>query len=471
MFNANSKFTPAIAGLLLGALGSLSTQAADPEAHWPQWRGPNGNGIAPDADIPTQWSETENIVWKREIPGQGHGTPVIWGERLFVLSAVPTGKNVEQASVDSQTRRWLVAAQQEEPQRGFRPRGPGGFGGQRGRGFGRGGGQPTEIHDFTTYCLDRHTGETIWSRVGVSEVPAMGVQPSNRFSAASAVTDGERVYSYFGGSGLYCYDMDGEPLWNKQYEKHSVTFGEATSPALHGETLVLLRDTNGPSFIAAYNAKTGDELWRKERDEGSGWTTPYFLDVDGTTQVIVSGSSAIVAYDLASGSEIWTCSGLGSNPIPMIVADESTIYAMSGHRSPAAIAIPIGGEGDVTSSVKWTLNRGVPYVPSPLLYQGLLFFTQRTDARLTCVDPETGEAFYSQEDLPGAGGVYGSPIGVNGHIYLASQNGATAVLENGKALKVLAINELDDGFDASPVIAGDKLYLRGRQNLYCIGTN
>lgn len=319
-------------------------------------------------------------------------------------------------------------------------------------------------------CLDRNTGETLWEVVARKEIPSQGIQRTNTYASGSPVTDGERLYVSFGSHGLYCYDLKGKLLWEKDLGKVSVTFGEASSPVVHGDTVIVLQDNNGESFIYAFDKVTGAERWKKARDEGSGWTTPYILERDGKTQVLVSGSNAVRSYDITSGEVIWQCSGLGSNPVPMIVADSENIYAMSGHRQPYAMAVKMGGTGDLTDTgaVQWSTTRGTPYVPSPLLYDGLLYFCQRTDSMLTCVDAKSGDAHFSQERVDGVTGVYASFVGVDDRIYLPSQNGGTLVLKKSSKLEVLSVNQLEDQFDASPAVVGDELFLRGHANLYCI---
>jgi len=452
-------------------LGFLSTclvvrTASAASSHWPQWRGPNGNGLA-SGNPPLEWSEEKNVKWKLDLPGQGHGTPVIWGDQLFVMAAVPTGKNVGPAP-QAGRRPLQVFAQQDPGQRRERPQRGGGQGG-RGPG-GRGGRAPTEEMAYTLFCIDRNDGRQIWSKVARTAVPHEGVQSANTYCSESAVTDGERVYASFNSQGIYCYDMQGELLWQKDIGQVPVTFGEASSPTLVGDALIVLQDNNRESYLYAFDKKTGKELWKKSRDEGSGWTTPYVLTHDGQIQVVISGSNAIRSYDPKTGELIWQCSGLGSNPVPMIVSDDTTVYAMSGHRQPMALAIALGRKGDLTGTdaVRWKTERGTPYVPSPLLYDGLLFFCQRTSGSISCLDATSGEPHFEQARLDALSGVYASPVGLNDRIYLAGQNGATVVLAKSKELKVLATNKLNDGFDASPVVVGDHLYLRGRENLYCI---
>ena len=446
-------------GPLIGSFSDLSAAS-----NWHQWRGPNANGIVDAGNLPVEWSESKNIEWKVAVPGKGHATPIIWEDKIFLLT-VTAAPGPEALAPTGEVRGQI----QRRPQ--GRPPGRGGEGRRRGGRGGRGrGGAPTTEHTFTTLCLDRGTGKTLWETVSRREVPHQGVQRTNTYGSGSPATDGEHLYVSFGSHGLYCYDLDGKLVWKKDLGKVNVTFGEASSPTLYGETLIVLQDNNGESFIYAFDKRTGKQLWKKSRDEGSGWTTPYVMERDGKTQVLVSGSNAVRSYDIKSGEVIWQCSGLGSNPVPMIVADDENIYAMSGHRQPFAMAVKMGGTGDLsdTDAVLWTTTRGTPYVPSPLLYDGLLFYCQRTDAILSCVDAKSGEVHFSQERLSGISGVYASPVGIADRVYLPGQNGATVVFRKSKELDVLAVNRLDDEFDASPAIVGDQLFLRGHSNLYCI---
>jgi len=449
--------------LLLIVLGPQVVQSASPDRYqgnWPQWRGPAGNGLVLHGNPPLEWSEGQNVKWKVPIPGRGHATPIIWEDKIVVLTAVPVASGPGAAAAEAPA----PAAPAAPPPRG----GPG----QRrgGGGFGGGGMAPTTDYAFTVLCFDRATGKTLWERVARQERPHQGVQPSNSFSSASPVTDGERIYVSFGSQGLYCYDFNGKLLWEKDLGKVNVTFGEGSSPALVGDTLLVVQDNNADSFLYAFDKRTGREQWRQPRDEGSGWTTPYILEHNGRTEAIISGSNAIRSYDPATGNVWWQCSGLGANPVSMAVADRERVYLMSGHRDPAGLAVALGGSGDLTGTdaVRWRIARGTSYVPSPLLYDGLLFFCQRTSGILTCLDARTGEVHFEQHRLEGLADVYASPIGVNNRIYLAGQNGTTLVLEKATTVNILATNKLEDGFDASPAVAGNELFLRGRSNLYCI---
>ena len=442
--------------LIVGAsLLAEAASAATSEqlSNWPQWRGPTGNGVALSGNPPTSWSETENVRWKTEIPGEGHSSPVVWNDKVFVLTAVKTG--VTKAAAE--------APPQEEQQ-----------GNRRGRrgGFGRGG-SPTEEYAFTTVCLDRKTGKILWEKVGRAEIPHEGRHNTNTFSSGSPVTDGKHVFSFFGSWGLYCYDMDGNLVWEKDMGKIRTrnSFGEGTSPSLHGDILIVLRDSEEDSHLHAFNKNTGEELWKVERSERTGWATPYIVEVDGVPQVIVNQSEAVCSYNLKSGELLWTCSGQTANAIPSIVADSERIYAMSGFRGNAAYAIDINARGsldDDSESIHWKLGRGTPYVPSPMLSGDYLFFCKGNSGIVTCVNPKTGEVYYSEERVQGVSGVYASPVGVADRIYLASQEGNIAVIEKGPEFKILATNSLADPIDATPAIVGNEIFIRTHKNLYCI---
>ena len=392
------------------------------ERNWPQWRGPAGNGLVLHGNPPLTWAEDKNVKWKVSVPRLGHATPIIWENKIFVLSATPVEVGAKRLA-------------------------------------------------FTTLCLNRQTGSTLWTKIARTDTPHQEVQASNSHASGSPVTDGEVLVASFGSFGVYCYDLDGALLWEKDLGKVNVTWGDGSSPAIVGNAVIVIQDNNQASFIHAFDRKTGKELWKKSRDEGSSWTTPYILERDGKPQVIVSGAKAVRSYDPRTGEVLWQCGGLGVNVIPMVVSDRDSAYAMSGQRtSPMAMAIKLGGTGDLTGTdaVLWKFTRGTPYVSSPLLYGGNLYFFQHINALLTCLDAATGKPYYTQERLEGVTSIYASPIGVNDRIYIAGREGTTLVIEKSTTLKILASNILKDGFDASPAVVGNELFLRGRANLYCI---
>src|SRR5690349_17457552 len=259
----------------------LLMAAATAHANWPTWRGPLANGVAPQSDPPLEWSETKNVKWKVKLPGKGTATPVVWGDKVFILTAIAAQKPAEAA-----------------PAAGT----PAGDNRRGGGGFGRGE-KPTEVHEFAVLCLDRKTGKTVWQKAAKQEIPHEGHHQDHGFASASPVTDGEVLLAYFGSRGLHCYDMDGNLKWSKDFGDMITRngFGEGASPALYKDTVIISWDdeTEG-DFIVALDKRTGKELWKNARNEPTGWSTPFVVEYGGKPQVIVSGTSKIRSYDLAS---------------------------------------------------------------------------------------------------------------------------------------------------------------------------
>ncbi len=434
--------------------------AADAQSSWPQWRGPLANGVAPQANPPLQWSETNNIKWKVRIPGSGSATPVVWDDRVFVLSAIPTGKKNETPNPTAAT-----------------PTGGGNNAPAQGGQAQRGGGsseKPAEIHQFVVICLDRKTGNTLWQKVAREEVPHEGHQPDNTYASASPLTDGKLVFAYFGSRGLHCYDFDGNLKWSKDFGhmQTKMGFGEGASPALYGDTIVVYWDDETDNdFIAAFDKTTGKELWRKPRNESTGWSTPLIVEYKGKPQVVVNAKNRVRSYDLATGDEIWQCGGQTDNPIPSPVADADTVYAVSGFRGNAAYAIQLGHTGDLTgntNAIRWNYNKNMPYVPSPLLVGGFLYTVTLNNPMLSCFDARTGKVYFEGQRLEGLFGIYASPVSAKDRVYVLGREGTCLVLRKGAALEILATNKLDDKTDASIALAGNELFIRGHENLYCI---
>ena len=458
--------------------------------NWHQWRGPEATGVAPHGNPPTEWSETKNIKWKVEIPGRGSASPIVWGDRIFILTAIKTDRMAEateETAASRQPSQFLLAsqttllAQREEPaenergpRNGDRPR----EGDRRGRGgFGRGGGRfggqaPTNFHQFIVLCIDRKTGNTIWQRTAIEAVPHEGHHQTGTFASASPITDGKQLYASFGSRGLFCFDLDGNPKWDKDLGDMKIRagFGEGSSPAQFGNTLVLPWDHENESFIVALDANTGDEKWRVARKEVSTWATPLIVNANGRTQVITSGSERIRSYDLKNGDLIWECGGLGSNPIACPLVFDGLAIAMSGHHDPAGVAVPLDSEGDLTDTerITWRIEESTPYVSSPLLYDDTIYFVKSRGAILSSVAARTGKAIIDQERLPEMESVYASPVGADGRVYFSSREGTTVVLKHGPELEILATNILDEPIDASPAIVGKEMFIRGENHLYCI---
>ena len=426
-------------------------------SQWPSWRGPQANGVATDAHPPIQWSETNHVQWKVALPGRGSSTPILWDDQVFILTAIPTGPEAAAETAD---------ASGQPPDRSERPRrgGAGGGGGMVDR--------PTRAQQFTVLSFDRKTGKQRWTQSPRTQLPHEGHHKDHGFASASPVTDGKHLIVSFGSFGLYGYDLKGKLLWEKDLGDMRTrnSFGEGSSPALDGNTVVVLWDHEGDDFIVALDKRDGRELWRQTRDEPTGWCTPLIVSYGGRKQVIVNGTNKIRSYDLKDGKLLWECAGQTVNAIPSAVASQDRVFVMSGYRGNALQALRLDRSGDLTGTdgIVWSHAKSTPYVPSPLLVSDTLYFVSNNSALLSAFDAVTGKAHFEAERLDGLNGVYASPVAADGRIYVVGRDGNTAVLRQGPRLEILAKNHLDDGFDASPAIVGRQIFLRGRQSLYCI---
>jgi len=467
--------------VLISLNGGATAAGVADERYWPQWRGPNFDGVAPIGDPPIEWSETKNVAWKVEIAGSGYATPVIWGDLIFILSAVPSPAGDMSPTLDS-AGVTHDEAEAEGAAGSDAPIDPGLMGqpaqprGQRQRRGGRRRAEPLEAIDFTVMAISRADGSLVWSRVARHETPHEGKQVNNSWASSSAITDGEQVFAFFGSRGLYAYDMAGNPQWDVDFGEMQIRggFGEGATPVLHGDTLVVVWDHQGDSFIAALDKNTGSELWRRPRDEPESWSTPLVVEFDGRAQVITAGENRTYSYDLATGDLVWEGPGLTVNPIPSPVAADGIVYLISGYRGAALRAVRLAdAHGDIGDSpaILWEHNQDTPYVPSPLLYDGVLYFLKSNSPILTAFDVVAGRAFYGPQRLAGVQEIYSSPVGAAGRVYLLGRDGSALVIESGRRFNVLATNSLDDGFEASPAIVGNELYLRGRRFLYRIEEN
>jgi len=423
--------------------------------NWPKWRGPLDTGVAPAGDPPVTWSETENIRWKVKIPGSGHSTPIVWNDQIFLQTAIPVVKS--EADLPATNAGDQERSADRPPRRGF--------GGIRPA-------KPDNPYQFVLLCLDRKTGKTLWQKVAREEVPHEGHHKDHGFSSASPVTDGRHIWAYFGSRGLYCYDLAGNLKWEKDLGDMETRngFGEGTSPALDGDTLVITWDHEGDDFIVALNKHTGDELWRQPRNEPTSWATPLIVQHDGKRQVVTGATERIRSYDLTTGQQIWETEGLTTNVVPSPVTSEGVVYLTSGYRGSKLVAVRLGDTGDVTGTkaILWSHNKGTPYVPSPLLYGNRLYFYASNNGILSCFDVKAGKPLFEMQRIGALGGVYASPVGAAGRVYLVGRDGASVVIKNADSYEVLATNTLDERFDASPAVVGNELFLRGHQYLYCI---
>jgi outer membrane protein assembly factor BamB len=445
---------------LLGAacfvvLSSIASAAA---TAWPTWRGPSGAGVAPDAKPPLKWSNTENIKWKVKLPGDGHATPIVWQDRMFVLTAIETNEEAPSAQKS--------AANADAPP----PKG-----GKRGapKGGGFGGGPPSaKVHEWAVIALDRATGKILWQKTARREVPHEGHHATHGYASGSPVTDGEFVYASFGSRGVYCYDFQGNLKWEKNLGRMrtKMGFGEGASPALAGHLLLVPWDHEDGSSLVALDKRTGAEVWRKGRDENSSWSTPLVIEHEGRAQAVVTASNKTRSYDPQTGELLWEAAGLTGNVIPMPVTGHGRVYVTSGFRGFSIQAIKLSARGDVseTDNIVWSVRHSAPYVPSPVLSGDRLFTIKSNDAFLSCLDAHTGKFHFQDQRLTGLRTIYSSPIAANGHLYVMDREGTTVVVKDAPNFEIVATNKLSDGIDASPVLLGKEIYLRGHEFLYCI---
>ncbi len=451
---------------IIFGLASHALAADDFADNWHRWRGPHADGSSTTADPPVEWSATKNIKWKAAIAGHGSSTPIVWGKQIILLTAIKTQRTRSGTSQADAPER--PADQERDPQ--DTPPAPDT---QRGRGrFGGFGGlAPTNFYQFVVASYDRDDGNLLWQTVVAEKVPHEAGHSDNTFASSSPVTDGERIFVSFGSRGVYCLDMNGKTQWNRDLGRMQTrsNFGEASSPALHQDTLLVPWDHEGQSFLYALDATTGDVKWKVPRDERTTWATPLVTEFGGRTQVVLNGS-LVRSYDLASGELIWECGGQVFNPIPSPVREGDTVICMTGYRGNAIYAIPLNASGDISDSdqIAWYRNDAAPYVSSPVLYKGTLYFTKSRGGVVSSVDAKTGEVVIGQQRLSDIRTSYASPVAAADRIYFTGRDGTTVVIEHGPELKVIAVNKLDEGIDASPAILGNEMYLRGESHLYCV---
>jgi outer membrane protein assembly factor BamB len=417
----------------------FSNSFAQNNNNWPQWRGPLGTGAALKGNPPTEFNETKNLKWKTAIPGTGHATPIVWGDKIIVQTAVPTEEKGDTS---------LMAKASRMP-----------------------GSISDVIHDFKVLLVNRETGKIIWEKTVIREMPQEGTHKLGSWASNSPCTDGEFIYAYFGSRGLFCLDFEGNIQWQKDFGqiKKVMSFGEGESPFLYKDRLFIQWDSEDESFMFAIDKKTGNEIWKVKRDEKSSWATPIVIEVNGKPQVITSATTQVRSYDYNTGEVIWSCTGMTRNVIPNPVYADGILYVMSGFRGNALLAIDVANaKGDITATgaILWTYNQDTPYTPNPLLMDGKLYFLRANNGELTCLDAKTGKAFYSKQKLGEIGNLYSSPSGVGDRIYVAAEN-ICLVIKAGEKFEITASNPLEDNFHASPVIVGNELFLRGFKSLYC----
>jgi outer membrane protein assembly factor BamB len=423
-----------------------SAAAAATDANWPQWRGPESSGVSTEKNLPTEWSSTKNIKWKTPLPGRGHSSPIVWGNKVFLTTAIE-GEVVPGAKATTHIIEGEVFKH------------PDSVGGDR-------------KHTFKVFCLDKETGKLLWERTAYEGTPYDDRHRKGSFASSTPATDGRNVYAFFGSEGLYCYDMNGRLVWKASLGKlGTIGMGTGTSPVLYQDFVILQCDEEEgkASFIVALDKKSGREIWRTPRKVQASWSTPILVRTARRMELIASGNEAVISYDPATGKELWRSKGVDSNAIPTPVAGNETVFIVAGFPVKIAMAIRLGGAGTLSdSSILWQYAKGTAYVPSPILYNDYLYLT--TDRGiLTCLDAKTGKVIYEGGRVPIPATFTASPVAFDGKILLTSEDGDTFIIKAGPQHEVLRTNSLDEPVYASPALADGKIFIRGEKNLYCIG--
>jgi hypothetical protein len=432
--------------LLTSCLALLATTLSLTASDWPKFRGPSAGVAADDPALPDTWSTTENVAWRVDIPGLGWGSPVVWGDHIFLTSVVNTG-------------------QQESPKPGFYL-----------------GDWPasTAPHRWMVYDIDLATGAIRWAREVSDAPPGRPKHLKNSYASETPVTDGERVYVYFGNLGLFAYDLTGAPVWSQRMGPFATrnNWGPASSPALHNGRLYIVNDNDEQSFLAAYDARTGVPVWRVARMEGTNWSSPFVWEHQGRTEIVTAGSDRVRSYGL-DGTLLWELTGMSTITIPTPFAAHGLLYISSGYIADPqrpAYAIRPGASGDISlkdgqtsnASIVWSLPTGAPYNPGPIVY-GDAYYTLFDRGFFTSHDARTGKEIYGRQRVTAqASGFTASPWAYNGRIFAMSEDGDTYVLQAGPEFAVLRTNSLNEMTLATPAVAQGSLIIRTASKLYRI---
>jgi outer membrane protein assembly factor BamB len=434
-----------VLGTLLASLNAYYSLAADD--NWPQFRGTGARGIAAGANLPDQWSDTENVAWKTDIPGLGWSSPIVWGNRVFLTTAVSAGKV-------------------EPPKKGF-------YIGSRG--------EDSEELEWKVLCLDLASGKVLWDRTVHKGKPFGPIHQKNSYASETPATDGRRVYVYFSNVGVFCLDFEGNTVWSETIAPHPtrMNWGGAASPVLYKDRLYILNDNEEDSYILALDKRTGKEAWRTKRDEKSNWSTPYIWENEKRTEIITPGTGKTRSYDL-DGNMLWWFTGMSGITIATPYSEGNLLFVSSGFtmdkkrplyaiRPGAADDISLKDDETENSSVVWCNRTGAPYNPTTLLYDKVLYVLL-DNGRLSALEPQTGKPFYDREKLPPGANFTSSPWACNDRVFCLNEDGVTFAVRAGEKFEVLQTNKLadDDMTLASPAISGNRLLIRTAARIYCI---
>ncbi len=437
MFPQGRLLVPVAFFLLLSWSLHGTAQAAD---NWPQFRGPAASGVSSHSGLPDSWSAAEGVAWKTEIPGRGWSSPIVWGERIFITTTIKEGGEVEAV------KKGLY------------------FGGNREA--------PKEAHRYVVYCLDLETGGIVWEKEVHRGVPQHGHHRKNTLASETPVTDGQRVYAYFGNVGLFAFDFEGRLLWSKKWKSVPTRFGwgTAASPVLHAGRIYLVNDNDEDSFLVALNKATGEQIWRVQRDEKSNWATPFVWENEKRTEIVTPGTGKIRSYDL-DGGLLWELGGMSSITVPTPFSEHGLLYVTSGYvmdRRKPLFAIRPGAVGDISlegdhtgnEHVAWCQKMAGPYNPSPIVYGDYLYVLYDMGL-FACYDAVTGKEVYGKRRIgPGARAFTASPWACDGKLFCLNEDGDTFVIQAGPEFKLLGTNSLDELCMATPAIVRDGLIIR-----------
>ncbi len=416
--------------------------------NWPQWRGPDGRGISQETDLPLTWSPEKNVLWKASVPGTGHSSPVIWGDQIFLTSAIQ-GKELPEPTAAIHYVQGQVFKHPDWAGSNFE-------------------------WAFKVFALEKSSGKISWERTAYAGPVYDHIHRRNTYASGTPVTDGEFLYAYFGAEGLYCYDLEGKLIWKKSFDGiGTVGMGNGTSPVLFEDQILLVIDQEmggTDSFLLSLDRKTGEEQWRVARKARVTWSTPILVEQNGQPILVVAAAEANIAYDPRTGREIWKTEGLVSHAIPSPVTDHEVVFLSAGSGPKHTMAVRLGGSGDLTGSdhIVWKYQKGSAYVPSSIYYQGHLYLVSDKGI-ITCLDGKTGEVIYEGGRMPVAAEVKASPVAFADKILITNEDGATFVIKAGPEFEVLSSNSVGEPVWASPAISDGTIFIRGREHLFAIG--
>ncbi|HJM56087.1 MAG TPA: PQQ-binding-like beta-propeller repeat protein [Planctomycetota bacterium] len=421
------------------------TAPASTAQDWPQFRGPGASGVSTSSELPSSWSETENVAWRTGIPGRGWSSPIVQGDKIFVTTAI------QEEGEPEPVKKGLY------------------FGGNRSA--------PTDSYRWVVYCLKLDSGEVAWEKELHRGVPEHGHHVKGSLASETSVCDGERLYAYVGNVGLFCFDLEGEPLWSKRWKSVPTRYGwgTAASPALHDGRIYLVNDNEEESFLVALDCKTGEEIWRVVRDEKSNWATPFIWENDKRTEIVTPGTGRVRSYGL-DGKPLWELGGMSSITIPTPFAAHGMVYVTSGYvgdRRKPVFAIRPGAQGDISLEgaetqnefIAWCQKKAGPYNPSPVLYDGRLYVLY-DQGFMACFDALTGEEIYGKQRIAEAASAFTSSLwAYDGKVFCQSEDGDTFVIRAGPKFEILGTNSLGELCMATPAIVEDGLIIRTEDHL------